>query len=395
MCGLVGMILKTQSGASTMDMSLFDDMLYMDALRGFDATGVASFHNNGEMNALKESSEATFFLADKKYKTFTSDFIKNGKVVMGHNRKATVGKPGDESAHPFILDNENGEVNFAFMHNGTLRNHERLHKTDVDSEALGMLLTACGEDKAKLEEALDKVQGAYACTWIDQDKEKIYLIRNKERPLWFGDTPWGILYASEPCMIMAACARNNTKVENLRQLKEHTLYAIDVSSSALTTTETELSVKKFSTIPHIIHTAKASKGGGASRTPMFSDGQVSKNEFKRIRKNLIGKTFPFWLVDYRPRIIGDNNCTEWDVWGDNDGEWPFDHQVKGFVTGFKDDELLWVTEQVPLVGKVEDCIYRPDMKRIDIMMGEVGLSKGSSTVLVPATTESALANWKH
>ena len=55
MCGLVGMALKTLGGASNIDLAIFNDLLYMDALRGFDATGVASFHNNGEMNALKEA----------------------------------------------------------------------------------------------------------------------------------------------------------------------------------------------------------------------------------------------------------------------------------------------------------------------------------------------------
>lgn len=395
MCGLVGMALKTLGGASNIDLAIFNDLLYMDALRGFDATGVASFHNNGEMNALKEASEATFFFSDKKYDAFGKAFVKNGKAIMGHNRKATMGSAIDANAHPFILENEDGDTNFAFMHNGTLRNHDQLHKTDVDSEALGMLLTACGEDKAKLEEALDKVQGAYACTWIDQDKEKLYLIRNKERPLWIGETGFGFVYASEPVMIMAACTRNSTKVENIRELKVHTLYSISLKTYTLELEEMELSVKKFSTIPHIL--GQGAKGGGVTKsTTTFSGGQVSKNEFKRIRKALIGTTQLFWVADYRPRIIGDLDCTEWDVWGDNDVQLPFDHEFKGFVKGFKEDEMLWCSESVPMQGKVEDLIYRADKKRIDIMMGEVGLTKGSSNVpVVMESASSALANWKH
>jgi len=395
MCGLVGMALKTLGGASNIDLAIFNDLLYMDALRGFDATGVASFHNNGEMHALKEASEATFFFSDKKYDAFGKAFVKNGKAIMGHNRKATMGSAIDANAHPFILENEDGDTNFAFMHNGTLRNHDQLHKTDVDSEALGMLLTACGEDKAKLEEALDKVQGAYACTWIDQDKEKLYLIRNKERPLWIGETGFGFVYASEPVMIMAACTRNSTKVENIRELKVHTLYSISLKTYTLELEEMELSVKKFSTIPHIL--GQGAKGGGVTKsTTTFSGGQVSKNEFKRIRKALIGTTQLFWVVDYRPRIIGDLDCTEWDVWGDNDVQLPFDHEFKGFVKGFTEDEMLWCSESVPMQGKVEDLIYRADKKHIDIMMGEVGLTKGSSNVpVVMESASSALANWKH
>ena len=367
MCGLVGTILKTMSGGNNMDVSLFSDMLYMDALRGMDSTGVASFHNNGEVNILKEASDAGWFLRAEALKKFNADFVKTGKAIIGHNRKATVGKTTDNTAHPFLLEDDEGP-RWAFTHNGTLRNHEKIFKTEVDSEALGMLLTQAGEDQEALEKALERVEGAYACVWIDQKTEKIYLLRNKERPLFLAETSWGYLYASEPMMIYAAAARNSTKVSEIKALDEHTLYSIDLKDVKLELKETKLVVKK--SFPLLLQNTKKGGNGIAANSAKFCEGEVSKNEYKRIRKNFTGKSLTLWVGVFRPRIAGSGTCTEWIIEGDS-STLAFDHQCIGWTKDMTEEEMLYFGDNIPFTGIISEVLYDAKNKQVTLMMGEL------------------------
>lgn len=389
MCGIVGMVLKTQSGGNQADVALFSDLLYMDALRGFDSTGVACFHNNGDMRILKEAVEASWFLQTDEWKGLGKDFIKNGKALIGHNRKATIGKTSGETAHPFLIEDR-----FAFIHNGTLRNHKALADTEVDSEALGMHLSSCEGDKEKLEGALDKVWGAYACAWFDQEKEKLYLLRNKERPLFIADFSWGIVFASEPMMLWAAAARNNTKLENVRVVEEHTLCEIDLTTVLLTVKETKLEIKKSFPIPH----THSTKGGGkatAANHKQFSEGEVSKNQYKRIKTAFFGKTLTFWMDTFNPRVMGgDDNCEEWTVRGDNADLLAFDHKFIGWIQGYKEDEMSYLGENVPLIGKIVGVEYIPEHKEVWFLMGEVKLVATSQLKELSGESE-VFQNWRH
>lgn len=393
MCGLVAFVPKAMSGAMTSDMEMFTALLYMDALRGWDSTGVASFHTDGEMHILKESVEASDFIKTKEYKKLCTDFVRNGKAIIGHNRKATIGKIDDDTAHPFVIDDVDGKARFAFIHNGTLRNHEKLteEKTDVDSEALGMVLTRALGDPQALEKELDNVQGAYACMWIDQETEKLYAVRNKERPLYLAKTVYGIIFSSEPGFVVAACSRANTKVDEIKLIDEHTLYSVDLTTANLTMTEDKLTVKK--SVP-LSYTTVVTKGGGANSTRKFQ-GEVSKNLFKKIRANYIGTTMGFWMDDYRAPA-SDSSCAinkpvdEWVIWGSDPDKIKFEHKCVGKISGMDESSLVWVCDSIPLYGKVEDVLYDQQTKSITFMLGECTMATPSQS-----SNHDVHKNWRH
>jgi hypothetical protein len=47
-------------------------------------------------------------------------------VALGHCRKASVGKVSIETAQPVVIENENGDVDYVLIHNGTIYNYREL-----------------------------------------------------------------------------------------------------------------------------------------------------------------------------------------------------------------------------------------------------------------------------
>jgi len=245
MCGLVGLIGKFANGFFERDVKVFEDMLYVDVLRGEDATGICAINNKSGATVLKEASEANYFMWNNEYRNERLNWLKDTKVLLGHNRKATIGKKVDENAHPFVLDDR-----YVFFHNGTLHNHKQLANTEVDSEALGMVFTACEGDLDKLGDAVAKVFGAYACVWYDADKNTIYFLRNSQRPLHFVLTKCGsIAYASEAWMAHGALVRNGFTVETVKTLEPDILYSIDVSVNPPVIKEEHIPKKALAPLP--------------------------------------------------------------------------------------------------------------------------------------------------
>ena len=89
-------------------------MLWLDALRGFDSTGMFCVNNQGNIYWAKEASNPGKFLPQAEVKDILNIAFRNGKMLVGHNRKATKGSVTDDNAHPFI------EENIILVHNGTI-----------------------------------------------------------------------------------------------------------------------------------------------------------------------------------------------------------------------------------------------------------------------------------
>lgn len=266
MCGHVGLITKGITGMFERDVKVFEDMLYIDNLRGEDATGLCLINNKSGATVIKEASDASWFMYHNDYKSLRPSFISKGKALLGHNRKATIGKRVDENAHPFVLDDR-----YVFFHNGTLHNHKQLADTEVDSEALGMHLSKCNGDVELIGTALSKVYGAYACVWYDADKDVVYFLRNNQRPLNFVIADDGtIAYASEAWMAHGALMRNGYKVKEIKEVKEDVLYSIDLNK--LVPTIAEENVPKKATPPLQIPMA----GMGTQLTKREVKGVVSE-----------------------------------------------------------------------------------------------------------------------
>ncbi len=378
MCGIIGAAVKAQNGFYSSSKDVVEQLLYIDALRGPDSTGLACFFNDGSMQLLKDTSEAAYFRYDNDVIQCFKDLVQKGKAVIGHNRKKTVGDIDEASAHPFTINNR-----YLFVHNGTLNNVFSLEKeldndvvlqTKVDSEVLGNLLCPLSQDKKAMEEMLSKVYGAYACVWIDQKEEKLYMVRNKERPLYLAETSDGYFWASEPMFLGAACSRNRVVIDKVTQIDEDCLYSIDLSTHALTLVKEGLTIKKATPVS----TKGTGKTNGGKNTTAdtnpFRDGVVSKKAFKKFYKQWIGAIGTFYVDDYVERTVGDWKSGWW-VWGTDDDCYGLPHQVRALVEPMNETALIYQWGGSVAFGRISQITQDPETGMPIMMMTRLSHSR--------------------
>lgn len=170
MCGIVGVISRTGTLPRFVE-DLFTNMVRMDSIRGEDSTGVFGVTNSGHVDILKGDTDGYTFVTTKDYNDFYNR-IKNYKVVIGHNRKATSGVISAANAHPFR------EKHIVLVHNGVIHNAKSIADTEVDSHAIAHALA-----KHDPVTALSKLNGAYSIVWYDESDKTINMARNSGRPL--------------------------------------------------------------------------------------------------------------------------------------------------------------------------------------------------------------------
>lgn len=370
MCGIVGVIAKTTTGLMKTGEDTFMQLLYANALRGDDSTGLICVEKDSTFHVAKQASEAAFFapqyIGSDTYKAMWSQ----GKAYIGHNRKKTVGKVADETAHPFVVGNE-----FAMVHNGTLYNHKQLADTEVDSEALAQVLAKAFEAEdyiPTLEETLGKVNGAYAVAMYDQRHHAIRLLRNKERPLAYAETTSAYFVASEAAMLFWIMTRNgfNPKDFEIKPVPEHTLLTFDLDKNTLTE---EVVVPK-KPLPQYTKGTMATGGKTTAKiskpVKAFSEG-MSKNAYKRFRRKYFGKKLEWWVEDY---VETNFPRTE------QDGETSFN--LMGVCDDMVEDHLMMATVDIKelnllsnelierlWVGRVTDMSYDTKTRMINIQLG--------------------------
>jgi len=235
MCGIIALVAKHQAGFYMPDTTLFSQMLVADSLRGADSTGVFGVKRNGSVDFVKVGAHPYALLNSKQYSKWAQSMIQDFTIVVGHNRKATSGDVNNENAHPFVHEH------IILVHNGTLFNHKSLADTEVDSHAIAHLLA-----KKPPEEAIKEINGAFALIWFNVKDNKLYAVRNNDRPLFYCETNDHIVIASEDTMLTWIAERNAKKWATITALKAGSLLCIDQASKALT----------FETVP--LHTWKNS-----------------------------------------------------------------------------------------------------------------------------------------
>ena len=175
MCGIVGVITKDDDTHKYTKEKFMTEALYVDALRGWDSTGVMGLSEDFRWEYLKNAKPAADFLQSKEWRGRQFDRW----CMVGHNRAATVGKVTTDNAHPF----QQGDI--LLVHNGTLRGHFDLEhknsKIDVDSELIAYNLSQVPPEGAV--DVLSRLNGAYALVWFDERDKSVNMARNSERPL--------------------------------------------------------------------------------------------------------------------------------------------------------------------------------------------------------------------
>lgn len=285
MCGLVGGVTKGNFGFTGPEQKVLNELLFMDTLRGPDSTGVCLVRTNYTARVIKKATWGPSFLCSKAFQETDTSLYQEGKFFMGHNRKATVGEITSENAHPFIVNNE-----LVLMHNGSLTGHKHLADTAVDSEAIAQYLHQNWNDDATPEEkgkVLAKLGGAWALVWYDLRTEKLNIVRNAQRPLFIFEDKGLFFWASDEHMLRCALARNSFH----GQIKAVPTYNV------LTFSETGLQEVVLPTTAFFPQTYTPTANGGTTTTTKIytANGWVSKNHYKKIIKELVGRKIVFNL----------------------------------------------------------------------------------------------------
>ena len=130
MCGIFGMFSKK---TKPFNKRAFCTMGVRNDSRGGDSCGVF-IDGRVEYGVDKQKMFINFFRDSSVINTTTEC-----KVALGHCRKASVGKVSVETAQPVVLYNEQGEVDYVLIHNGTIYNYKELAKKyipDVNIDGL-------------------------------------------------------------------------------------------------------------------------------------------------------------------------------------------------------------------------------------------------------------------
>lgn len=217
MCGVVAMIAREGQGFMYADRTIFQNLLILDTFRGLDSTGAFMVESNHNVQYAKLASHPYHLFATDLWDKLIGRAVSSGRIMVGHNRRATQGAINSHNAHPFH------ENNIILVHNGTLRGgHKKLGDVDVDSNAIAV---AFNEKGAK--NILPTLEGAFALVWWDVGAKKLFAIRNEERPLSIVVTKEVLYLASEPWMVQAAAGREGRKLLETIDCTPGNLYEFD------------------------------------------------------------------------------------------------------------------------------------------------------------------------
>lgn len=235
MCGIVSIISRTKRGFFHGDLEIFQNLLMFDAIRGEDSTGAFAVMRDKQVTINKIGSHPMHFFSTAGWGKFKNRAIQNARIVVGHNRKATLGAVNSDNAHPFH------ENNIILVHNGTLRGgHKQLANTEVDSHAVCHAFNEKGA-----ENVIPTIDGAFAFVWWDMAKNRLCAIRNDERPLTLVTTEEHYFVCSEAWMPVVLNGRASKKIISSEDFDPGILHEFDMAGNIV---KKEIALKKATAV---------------------------------------------------------------------------------------------------------------------------------------------------
>lgn len=191
MCGLAGFIGKSTDIDKT--RILITELFERTQVRGTDASGFYCVSQNSSIYYKKQPGPSTLLINTDEYRNIWNDDIVSG---IFHCRAASVGvgEPSDNTNnHPFVSEDNlkavihNGLIN-PYEYSGLLK--EYTTQSRCDSEIILRVLEQ-GEDLfknfSKLYKNTKNSFFAFIFSVIDENSKKLFITRNKHRPLYFVD----------------------------------------------------------------------------------------------------------------------------------------------------------------------------------------------------------------
>lgn len=179
-------------------------------MRGEDSTGVAIqpvSKNPKELcdfDVVKSPGPPWILMDMKQYERVLKY---QARIIMSHNRSATIGPKTAQYAQPYKFDNVTG------MHNGTVQLHE-IRDLPNGKDAISDSRTIIESiDLHGIEATLSKIEGAWALVWHDLRDDTLNFIRNDERLLYycFDEKHECIFWSSEVEHLASAVNRSGIK----------------------------------------------------------------------------------------------------------------------------------------------------------------------------------------
>lgn len=221
MCGIVGVI----GDVGAAEAKVFETLLKLDAIRGFDSTGVVRIDGEGNTAIHKIMGVPHEWLRSEGWSSFKKPKM---RLLLGHNRYATQGVVNLKNSHPFVHNKIVG------VHNGTLSNRNQLldsGKFEVDSDNIYHHISKKG-----LKDFVDNSSnGSYCLAWVDGHTKTFNMLRNHQRPMYmargFGKSC--TFFASEEWMLEVAFNKNSYIGDAPTELEANKLYQIKLDGVGL------------------------------------------------------------------------------------------------------------------------------------------------------------------
>lgn len=282
MCGIVGFIDYTKdTKLKSPNEPFIKNCLVADTVRGSHGTGIVmvpkKLSKKDTVTSHRLAVDGACFVQNAKTIGLLNKMHEN-KFVIGHNRWATMGGREDDTTHPF------SKGNIHMVHNGTLdwgwRGTFPKYTGDVDSEAICWSLA---ENKDPID-TLSSLQGAYALVWYNDATDKLYLARNKERPLFVlkvKDKNYYV-YGSEVKMLQWLLYRNGMVAEKIWNIPTESMYTIGNGMGAI-----EITKYKPKPVPILPYLPYANEGWHNKATDYYNKYRSGRNNARVYKEETI------------------------------------------------------------------------------------------------------------